>query len=143
MIYWDSSALVKKYLKEEGTDRVRRWLAEDSLLVTSQLTYAEIHATFARKAREGALAPDDCKKIGQTFEADWNAMFIVHLDDVLLPGIRRVVSRHPLRGADSIHLASALYVSERIRQRPLPFACADCRLLQAVKAEGMEGWNPL
>ena len=51
MIYGDASALVKKYLSETGSDTVRQWLAKDPGLVTSQLAYAEIHATFAAKER--------------------------------------------------------------------------------------------
>jgi len=143
VIYWDSSALIKKYLKEVGTESVRRWLSEDSLIVTSQLSYAEIQATFARKSREKTLPPKDYRSIRRSFDADWKAMFIVYIDDVLLPIIRRLVESHPLRGADSVQLASALYVSERIRPEPLQFACADTHLLHAAIAEGMNGLNPL
>lgn len=143
MTYWDSSALIKKYLKEDGSHNVQQRLSEDPFLVTSQLTYAEIHATFARKQRENDISLNDYQKICKFFETDWKAIFIVRLDDALLPEIRNLVGKHPLRGADSVHLASAIYVSGQTKQRRLPFACADNRLLHAAVAEGLKGWNPL
>jgi len=143
LIYWDASALVKKYLSETGSDTVRQWLAKDPVLVTSQLAYAEIHATFARKRRERDISSLDYQRVCRIFEADWQAITVVQLDDRLLPTIRSLLSRHPLRGADSVHLASALYTAEQAQLRPLPFACADNRLLQAARKEGLDGWNPL
>jgi len=143
LIYWDASALVKKYLSETGSETVRQWLAKDTVLVTSQLTYVEIHATFARKKRERDISPSDYQRVCRTFETDWQAITVVQLDDRLLPKIRYLLSRHPLRSADSVHLASALYISEQAQLRPLPFACADDRLLQAARREGLDGWNPL
>lgn len=143
MIYWDSSALIKKYLKEDGSDIVLQWLSVDSIVTTSQLTYAEIHATFARKMREKAISHKTFEDIRALFEADWKAMTIVRIEDKLLTKISSLLTRHPLRGADSVHLASALYVSEYSRSKSLPFACADKKLLEAAVDEGLDGWNPL
>lgn len=143
MIYWDSSALVKKYLKENGSDTVLQWLSKDHNLVTSQLTYAEVHATFARKLREKEISSKIYQEVCSLFEADWKAIAVVRVEDKLLPKIRSLLMKHPLRSADGVHLASALYVSECSRHNPLPFACADNKLLQAAVSEGLEGWNPL
>lgn len=143
MIYWDSSALIKKYLREEGSDVVHRRLKADSVVITSQIAYAEVHATFARKLREKAFSTRIHQKICRLFDADWKAMIIVRMDDVLLPVIRDLLVRHPLRSADSIHLASAVHVSERARHSSLSFACADEKLLEAAIKEGLAGWNPL
>lgn len=143
MIYWDSSALIKKYLKEDGSDTVLQWLSIDPVLTTSQLTYAEVHATFARKLRNKDISPKTYEGTCSLFESDWKAMVIVRMEDKLLPKISSLLTRHPLRGADSVHLASALYVSEYSRCKSLPFACADKKLLQAAIDEGLSEWNPL
>lgn len=143
MIYWDSSALIKKYLMENGSDAVLQKLSADPLIVTSQLAYPEILATFARKLREKAMPAKAYQSACHSFEADWKAMTIVHLDDAILSRVRNLLARHQLRSADVVHLASALYVAERTRFPSLPFACADNRLLHAAGQEGLEGWNPL
>jgi predicted nucleic acid-binding protein len=143
LIYWDSSALIKKYLKEDGSKAVLQRLATDPVLATSQLTYAEVHATFARKLREKEISLKTYKGTCSLFEADWQAMAIVRMEDKLLPKIRSLLTKHPLRSADSVHLASALYISECSSKKPLPFACADNKLLQASISEGLVGWNPI
>lgn len=143
MIYWDSSALIKKYLKEDGSKAVLQWLGTVSVLATSQLTYAEVHATFARKLREKDISLKTYKDTCSLFEADWKAMAIVRVEDKLLPKIRSLLTKHPLRSADSVHLASAIYISEYSSNNPLPFACADNKLLQAAISEGLVGWNPI
>lgn len=143
MIYWDSSALIKKYLKEGGSNAVLQRLSTDPILATSQLTYAEIHATFARKLREKEISLKTYQGICSLFEADWEAMAIVLMEDKLFPKIRSLLTKHPLRSADTVHLASALYVSEYSRYIALPFACADKKLLQAAVSEGLAGWDPV
>ncbi len=45
--------------------------------------------------------------------------------------LRPIVKRHGLRGADAVHLASALW------QGSTDFACYDSRLAEAAAAEGL------
>jgi uncharacterized protein len=49
---------------------------------------------------------------------------------------RELVLRHPLRGFDAIHLASALRLRERIGEA-VQFVASDRRLLVAAKNEGL------
>lgn len=143
MIYWDSSALVKKYLREEGSDAVMQRLAGDAVVTTSILSFAEIHAVFARKASERTISSMAKKLLIRSFESDWQSMVVVHVNDVILPVVRDVLSRHNLRGADAVHLASGLYLARRTKCPKLCFGCADDRLLKAAAAEGLLAWNPL
>ena len=55
MIYLDSSALVKRYVQEEGTDFVKSILAGHRLITTSKLTYPEILSALMRKVRAGEI----------------------------------------------------------------------------------------
>ena len=84
MIYWDSSALVKKYLQEDGSSLVLNWLKNDQQIVTSQLAFVEIHTTFARKKREAAFPPGAGETLADLFTKDWKAMIVVKMDDFLL-----------------------------------------------------------
>ena len=58
MIYFDSSALVKRYLKEKGTDVVQSLTAREELVATSKFSYPEILSAFMRKRREGELGEE-------------------------------------------------------------------------------------
>ena len=58
MIYYlDSSALVKRYIREDGTDKMNSVIAGAQILVTSKLTYAEILSAFFKKYRAKAPMP--------------------------------------------------------------------------------------
>jgi len=141
LIYLDSSALIKNYSQEPGTHRVREILSGADGCSISKIGYAEICAAFGRKGREN---PKDRRVhlIGfQRFQEDWKLLHIVELEDDLLPVICGLTEKHPLRGADAIHLASALWL-ERVLRDEVTFVAADGRLLEAARDEKLKTVNP-
>jgi hypothetical protein len=60
-------------------------------------------------------------------------------DDVLMLG-RDLIRRHPLRGFDAIHLASASALRTMLAE-DFAFAAADTRLLEAARAERFRALN--
>jgi predicted nucleic acid-binding protein len=140
ILFLDSSALVKLYIAEPGSDRMQAAAAAAEGAATSPLTYAEIHATFARRGREGLLQGDELDQLRQQFGEDWEELLRVPpLDEVLMlvPGL---CGRYPLRGADALQLASALFL--RREGLEVTFACADSRLVDAAAGEGLAVLNP-
>ncbi len=75
MLYLDSSALIKRYQNEQGTESLNARLREEAKglrsVFTSVLTYAEIHAAFARRAREKLLSTEEAAAVQDEFDADW------------------------------------------------------------------------
>ena len=141
MIYLDSSALIKNYSQEPGTHRVREILSGADGCSISKIGYAEICAAFGRKNREN---PKDRRVhlVGfQRFQEDWKLLNIVEVEDDLLPVIRSLTEKYPLRGADAIHLASALWL-ERVLRDEVTFVAADGRLLEAARDEKLKTVNP-
>ena len=141
MIYLDSSALIKNYSQEPGTHRVREILSGADGCSISKISYAEICAAFGRKNREN---PKDRRVhlVGfQRFQEDWKLLHIVELEDDLLPVICGLTEKYPLRGADAIHLASALWL-ERVLRDEVTFVAADGWLLEAARNEKLKTVNP-
>lgn len=140
MIYLDSSALIKNYSQEPGTHRVREVLSGADGCSISKIGYAEVCAAFGRKNREN---PKD-RRVHltgfQRFQEDWKLLSIVELQDDLLPIIRSLTEKYPLRGADAIHLASALWL-ERVLRDEVTFVAADSRLLDAARDERLKVIN--
>jgi hypothetical protein len=68
---------------------------------------------------------------------DWKSLVCVQVNDDLSDMIDRVLSNHPLRGFDCIHLASALILHNAAPEELL-FACFDKTLGQAAVAEGLK-----
>jgi uncharacterized protein len=136
MNYFDTSALIKHLIEEAGSERVETLITAEPRLATSQVAYAEVHAALARKLREGALTPAAHQTISHSFDSDWRLYLRIDLIDPLLALTRELVLRHPLRGFDAIHLASALRLRERIGEA-VQLVASDERLLVAAKNEGL------
>jgi len=141
MIYLDSSALVKRYIQEPGSGAMDRLLADHPYAATSRLTYPEILSALNRKRKAREFPTRILGELIKAFESDWGKLFILEFDDELLPIIKKAIHRHDVRGADSIHLASALWLRSVLKE-DVVFACADARLLDAARAERLVAYEP-
>lgn len=136
ILYFDASALAKKYVKEYGSDRVISIWKESTEVFTSAVTYAEMMASFYRKKREVTITTKVFNRIIKSFQKDWLSFYSVELSTELHESIDRLVASYPLRGFDAIHLASALLLHEKIAENFL-FACFDQQLSHAAHQEGL------
>ncbi|MCJ7484361.1 MAG: type II toxin-antitoxin system VapC family toxin, partial [Thermodesulfovibrionales bacterium] len=91
MIYFDSSAMVKRYLDEEGSYTVNKMLDEASVAATSILTYPKMVSAFIRKQRMREISKDTYAKISSALESEWSYFFVIQFSDQLYPAIRRII----------------------------------------------------
>jgi predicted nucleic acid-binding protein len=136
--YYDTSALVKQYLQEAGSKLVLELLKSGEKVYTASLTYAEGHAAFSRRTREGRLTRQTARRLALRFDKDWESYDVVILGEDVLRLARQMLYRHPLRSADAIHLASALLLARTSPTARWSFVCADGHLCDAAKAEGFQ-----
>lgn len=141
MIYFETSALVKNYVLENGSPGVAKLLLENHDNATSKLTYTEILSAFVRRMKSGDLSPQKMKKVIDQFEDDWNSLLIVDVHDDILPIVKRVIGKHQLKAADSIHLASAIWLKTSLKE-DIVFASSDLNLLKAARRERLSPINP-
>jgi uncharacterized protein len=141
MIYFDSSALVKRYLKERGTDVVLSLTTQEQFIATSKLAYPELLSAIMRKRRSGELGEEPLRSVLDRLDADWSDLFIIEMHDELLPIVKSLIGKYPLKGADSIHLASALWLGKMARTE-VTFVASDLGLLNAAKIEKLKILNP-
>ena len=140
MIYLDTSALIKRFVNEKGSPLVQSLVQQTEPVATAKVAYAEIFAGLARKLRGGHLPKAPYALAGRQFERDWQSYLRVELRDDILFLARDLIQRHPLRGFDAVHLASALSLKNGLGEE-VTFAAADKRLLQAARAEKLEVLN--
>lgn len=141
MNYLDTSALVKRFVTEKGSQRVHQIVSQEDPVATAKITYAEVYAALTRRMRASDLTTTDFARACRSFEKDWVAYVRVDLRDEVLLLARDVIRRYALRGFDGIHLASARILSDALDE-PVTFVAADDRLLQAAAAEGLSVVNP-
>lgn len=141
MIYIDSSALVKRYVDEPGSGAMDRLLAEHRHAAISRLGFAEILSALNRKRGMKEISGRMLGKLVAAFESDWAKLFVLEIDEELLPVVKKGILEHSLRGADAIHLASAMWLRSALKE-DVVFACADAKLLAAAQRERLIAFDP-
>jgi len=142
MIYLDSSALIKRYLREVGSESVNAILLSEKTVATSKLAYPEILSAFVRKHRAGELAQKPLRSVIGQFESDWKYFFIIEFHNDLFPAIKVLIEKYPLKGADTVHLSSALWLKHSARE-DVRFISSDLNLLKAAESEDLHVINPI
>ena len=146
--YFDTSALLKQYVTEIGSNWVRTYLASTvaPAVFTSHLTAVEATCAFARRLREGILLPADHAKAVQAFDYDITYRYnLLDVMPVTIDTARRLAAQHPLRAYDAVQLATAWLLNEYLlhtSKPPLTFICADDHLIAVAQAAGLLTDNP-
>jgi predicted nucleic acid-binding protein len=139
--YLDTSALVKRFVTEKGSDLVSSMIGSGEPIGTAKIAYAEIFWGLARRRRASELSESDYSLACQRFETDWSFYLRVDLLDEILSLARKLIERYPLRAFDAIHLASAMTLGRAVEET-VTFVAADTRLLHAAEGEGLPTLNP-
>jgi predicted nucleic acid-binding protein len=137
MNYLDTSALIKRFVAEKGSPLVQILVTRKGPIATAKIAYAEVYAGLTRKLREGHLSDARYTLTCRQFEADWQTYIRVELRDDTLFLARDLIRRHPLKGFDAVHLASAISLKNALGE-DITFAAADERLLRAAEAEDLK-----
>jgi uncharacterized protein len=133
--FLDTSALVKRYVTEPGSDQVRRLLRRTVDVALARITEAEAYAAIARATRMNLLTADDRDRAFQQIADDVASVRVVEIRRSVVSAVHGLVVRWPLRGYDAIQLSCALRLqSENL---PVTFWCADSELANAARGEGM------
>jgi len=137
MIYFvDASALVKRYVREPGTDAVRSLFSRGKKLAASRITAVEVPAALARRARSGDLDERLAMKQAARVAADLGNMYLVELRREVVRIANELVWRHAMRAYDAVQLASALHLKSATGIS-MTFVCADRMLSDAAENESL------
>ena len=147
-ILWDASALVKRYVAENGSQTVNALFmaVPPAQMATTIMSYSETFAALWRKHNQGILSVPafTTAQAALANEVIGNPGFIVlglEFDDIL-NGIE-AVSADNLNSTDGAILAAFLRLATPLRPSAVcVLVASDQRLLRAAKAEGLEVLNP-
>ncbi len=146
--FLDSSALVKRYVPETGSNWVKA-IANPQVgntLIIARITWVEVLSALSRRQREGSLTATDVNQIIQTFRSDLNTQYqVIEVDPVLIEKAGQLVVQYPLRAYDSIQLGSALNAQSSyapIANSQFIFVTADARLINIAQFENLMSDNP-
>lgn len=111
-IYFDSSALVKLLIEEGGTEEAAGLWDACDVAMSSRLAYPEVCAALAAANRNHTLTELDLRRAQRSWKGYWATAYPVELNQDVQEHAGKLASRHALRGADAVHLASALTVAD-------------------------------
>jgi predicted nucleic acid-binding protein len=146
--YLEPSALVKYYVAEPGSNWVRALVdAGDNVLVTAEITIAEVSAALAVITRVGRISRRQRDELWGKFKRD----LLTHYE--VLPTHRTIIhhaaemcQKYLLRGFDAIHLASGLQLQESLVKQEeggiITYVTGDDSLVTAGQSEGLSVDNP-
>jgi predicted nucleic acid-binding protein len=142
--YLDSSAWVKRYFDESGSDWVDSLFEEDRLLSGSTLGLIEVQATAARRCAAGAIDAAAFAETKRWLLDEWGRFLWVGLAPEVVERSLAVASAFALRGSDSVHLASALQLGDDlgIALNDIAFVTSDLELQAAAIKAGLAVLNP-
>jgi predicted nucleic acid-binding protein len=147
--YFDTSALVKRYVAEAGSAWVRGSLARQSgnVVYVSILAQPEVLSALRRQVREGHLDEDRARTLFRRVTTHFVRSYaVVAITSLVVTQACALLPHHPSRAYDALQLACAIAVHRELQQSGLPaplFVSADSTLLAAATAEGFTVDNPL
>ncbi len=150
--YFDSSATVKRYVMEPGTDEIDALL--DALrdgrprhtVVFASIGIVEVVAAFSRLERSGAISAPQWIGLAAQFNTELSSRYLaMELSNAIVQEASALTRRRGLRGYDAVHLASALALRDSLQESGLNapiFVSADVDLCAAARNEGLEDMAP-
>jgi Predicted nucleic acid-binding protein, contains PIN domain len=136
-MFWDSSALVPIFLKEERSGELTGLLASDPQPLVWWATPVECHSAFQRRHRRATIPPATLQEALGRFDEIGRARGQVSPDEPVRRRAIRLLAVHGLRAADALQLAAALFWCEESPEGQ-QFVCLDDRLRDAARAEGFD-----
>jgi uncharacterized protein len=112
LVYFDSSALVKLLAEEEGSDLAAELWDGCDAAVASRLAYPEVCAALAAAARNHDITEAELDEAERDWDGYWAATRPVELSAAVERHAGQLARTHALRGADAVHLASALAIGD-------------------------------
>jgi uncharacterized protein len=146
--YADSSVLVKRHVREAGTDWFRMLAdpASGQVITTARISQVEVYSALNRRVRETVLTPDQYAEIAADFAALCLTEYqFIELTPAVVARARDLLEQHAWRAYDAVQLAAALTARDSLVSAGLAapsFISSDDRLLTAAQLEGLLADNP-
>ena len=131
-VFFDTSAFVKRYVEESGTERVIEICDQAERLVLCVICLPEMISTLNRLVREGKLQGGDYQKMRDLILKEIEDAEICYVTPEVVTQTIRCLENNTLRAMDALHLGCALVVE------PDLFVSSDQRQIEAAKREGLK-----
>lgn len=129
--YFDTSILVKRYVRERGSLETIRLLRKHTILSSSILP-VELLSALRRRRGQSEISEQDYSAILGRVKQDQAFWELLELTPSVLARAEEIVLKWNVRTLDAVHLASAIVFRDSIG-RSLPFVTSDERQLLVAR----------
>ena len=146
--YLDTSAIMKRYISEPGSNVVRELfekLTDSDELTTSYLTLLEVNSTATRLLKGSIITSSGYRRILNQFNQDISSysVTLVPVQHELIDRAIVVANEYFLRSLDAMHFASAIVANEMSSGGQATYiVSADREIIAACEAYGIPTLNP-
>ena len=131
-VFLDTSAFAKRYVAEQGSDKVLAMCQQADSLVVSVICLPELVSTLSRLVREKTLTKAAYLNLKGDVMADLADVDVCQITPEVLASVITLLELNPLRAMDALHVACALAC------KPDVFVSADHRQLSAARKAGLK-----
>jgi len=121
--YFDSSALVKRYVMESGSQHVHRLVQEYDVL-SSAIAPVEVLSALYRRRATGDLAEQNFNAILSRLQGDRGYWELVEVSSLVLDRAEELIQRIEIKTLDALHVASLMTIQAALGIR-IPFITGD------------------
>ena len=143
--YLDTSALVKFYVREPGTERMLR-LADPAgghTFAVLGLARVEFRAAVRLRERTGDVTREVADRLIHSLDDHLGNTYLIQpITDLVIGEAVALLDRHILRAYDAVQLAGFILLRARLG-RQATFVCSDRQLLKAAEDEGLTTLDPV
>ena len=132
LVFFDTSAFVKRYVNESGTDKVMAWCDRAAEIGLSGIALPEIISVFCRLQREGKITDGQYRQLKSLLMADIEDSVLCDLTPLVLSQAILSLENNVLRGMDALHIGSAVALKADV------FISSDKRQCEAAGLAGLQ-----
>lgn len=145
LYYLETSALVKLYVLEPGTDNLLQLASNlaDNRLAVLVMSPVEARSAIRRRERAGDIDPKTAALILDRLQQHLESRFLRQpLNESVLHGALEIIDRYALRAYDAVQLAGCLALKATVGKESPTFVCSDQQLLEAARSELLAVLDP-
>ncbi len=130
-VFFDSSSLAKRYIREKGSDEVEEILKVASEVGLSMIAPAEVLSALNRLRRQRSIAQGQCDRVKRALFSDLEDVSVVGMTNSVVAGAIGLLEEQSIKTLDAIHVASAVEWDAEL------FVSSDKRQLAAAAERGL------
>ena len=137
-LFFDSSALLKRYLNEKGTNEVKKLFEEADKVFVSAITQIECASSLKRLLSTSYINKTEYEQLNIEMSIDFPFFETISFDEDTKHAALKVVDKYPMKALDTIQLATLICVANQIES----FVVCDQKLKKYALKEGFKIIDP-